>query len=377
MEILSQISSDFVAFVVVLTVLVFVHEFGHYLAARLNGVKVETFSIGFGPEIFGWTDKTGVRWKFSIIPLGGYLKMYGDEDVMSTRPEDIEKMEAKERQLSLHAKSVGQRSMVAAAGPMANFLLAIAIFLGVFAISGSPYLTPHVGGVVEGGAAAASGIEKNDKIIAVNGKPVTRFDQLIEITAETKGQPLVLDLERGEEAEKTTLQLTVTPQKTTDSFGNDHYRIGVQAGEKLEYESVGPFKAAGLAVKKTWDYTVMTLNGVGQIISGARSTNELGGPLRIAKMSGRAAGDGLISLLVFTAIISINLGLINLFPIPALDGGHLLFFGIEALRGRPLSEKIQGYVTGAGVLFILFLMVFSLWNDIVQLKIVEFFVDLF
>ena len=373
MDMLSQISTDFIAFLIVLTVLVFFHELGHFLIARWNGVKVDEFSIGFGPELFGFTDSKDTRWKFSLLPLGGYVKMYGDADAISTPQEAVAQMDDYERRHSLHAKSVGSRAAVAAAGPAANFLLAFVIFAVVFVFHGKPNVLPVIGEVKVGSAAEEAGLLTGDKVLRIDGQDIKTFTDIIPHAASSDGKELSIDIERAGE-EKT---LKVTPKVEEDHLGGKHYLLGVGSGNKLTYERLNPVSAVTEAAKETATYTWSMLKGVGQLISGARGAEELGGPLRIAQISGKVAHDGLVPLAIFIAIISINLALVNLLPVPALDGGHLLFYGIEALRGRPLSIRAQEILTMIGVIFILGLMVFSLWNDIVQLKVVEFFRRLF
>jgi regulator of sigma E protease len=359
-----------VAFLVVLTVLVFVHELGHYLIARRNGVRVEVFSIGFGPEIFGWHDRAGTRWKLSAVPLGGYVKMFGDSDASSALPASgLPFMTEEERRVSFHHKRLGQRAAIVAAGPIANFLFAIVLFTGLFATVGQPFTPPDVGQVKEGSAADQAGIKPGDVIVRIDGAPIERFEQVQQIVRLNPGVPMVMTIKRdGAESD-----LTVTPQLTeiTDNFGSKHRigLLGIGRSGGMEYVRHSLPVATWRAVAETWNLTAGTLQAVGQMIIGARTTDELGGPIRIAQMSGEVASVGVVALVGFMAILSVNLGLINLFPIPVLDGGHLLFYAAEAIRGRPLGQRAQEYGFRIGLALVLTLMVFATWNDIVRLPI--------
>jgi len=358
-----------IIFLVVLTVLVFVHELGHYLLARRNGVKVEVFSIGFGPELFGWWDKAGTRWKFSAVPLGGYVKMFGDSDAASTPGKSLPTMSLEERAVSFHHKTLGQRAAVVAAGPIANFLFAIVLFAGLFMVVGQQFTPADVGAVKEGSAAEAAGIKPGDLIVRLDGRPIERFEEVQQIVRSSPGVTMQVVVRRdGQE-----VPLSVTPQLTEvkDNFGSTHRigLLGIGRSGGVEYVRHSPLVAVWRATTETWNFTVGTLQAVGQMIIGARTTEELGGPIRIAQMSGEVASIGLAALVHFMAILSINLGLINLFPIPVLDGGHLLFYAAEAVRGRPLGQRAQEYGFRIGLALVLTLMVFATWNDIVRLPI--------
>jgi regulator of sigma E protease len=358
----------------VLSILVFVHEFGHYYVARWNGVAIEVFSIGFGPEAFGFTDKAGTRWKFSIIPLGGYVKMFGDANAAS-QPGDADQIPADQRDKAFPCKSLGQRAAIVAAGPIANFLFAIVALAGLFAIVGQPYTPPVVSQVVEDSAAEAAGLQPGDRIVGIDGQSVARFETIKRIVALNPGKtlPLTVKRETGEVA------LTATPKRTTvtDQVGNNHTigRLGIRV-EGIEFRRPDPATAVWSAMKETAALTTGTLKAVGQIIGGTRSAEELGGPVRIAQLSGEVAEAGLSNLISFMAVLSINLGLINLFPVPMLDGGHLLFYGIEALRGRPLGERAQEYGFRIGLALVLTLMLFVTWNDLANLQVFSFFKNL-
>lgn len=364
---MSLIAQYLVPFLIILSVVVFVHEYGHYWVARRNGVRIESFSIGFGPEIFGRTDKAGTRWKFSLVPLGGYVKMLGDADASST---SIDRSKVAQEG-SFPSKTVLQRMAVVFAGPAFNFLFAIVVLSFLFVFSGRPFTPAVVGEVQQDGPAAAAGLLPNDRITAVDGKPVDSFERLQDIVRDAAGVPLILTLDRSGQS----VQATVVPklQELTDRFGNVH-RIGLigvsRAG--VEFVRSNPLIAPFQAVGEIGRMVGGTLQAIGQMIVGSRGTDELGGPLRIAQMSGQIAQDGLVPAIWFTAVLSINLGLINLFPVPMLDGGHLVMYAIEAVRGRPLGERSQEIAFRIGLALVLTLMVFATWNDLIHLRVVEF-----
>lgn len=360
-----------VPFLIVLTALVFVHELGHYLVARWNHVRIEVFSIGFGPEIFGWNDRAGTRWKFSLIPLGGYVKMFGDADPASMPSSDLPAMTAEEREVSFHHKRLPQRAAVVSAGPIANFIFAIVILGALFATAGQPFTPAQVGSVQPGSAAEAGGVQAGDTFVAIDGQAIERFEDVQRLVRLNAGMPMKLVLKRGERE----VNLSVTPKVTTftDRFGNTH-QLGLLGIEHsgVEYVRRDPITAIWRAGTETMNITTGTLVAVGQMIIGARAADDIGGPLRIAQMSGEVAQGGVVALLWFMAVLSINLGLINLFPIPVLDGGHLLFYAAEAIRGKPLGHRAQEYGFRLGLALVLTLMVFATWNDLVHLRVVEF-----
>jgi regulator of sigma E protease len=354
-------------FVIALGVLVFVHELGHYLVARWCGVKVDVFSIGFGPEIFGWNDRQGTRWRVAIVPLGGYVKMYGDANAASTPGDGLDTMSAAERAVSFHHKTLGQRAAIILAGPAANFLFAIVAFIFLFVARGQPFTPPQIGSVVPGGPAAVAGLVSGDVVTAIDGWRVDRFEDLQAQVRAKPGQTVELDVLR--DGRTVTLQATLRLREDTDRFGNVHRvgQLGVTGGG-AEYRELGPVDATVQAVRETWNLSVGTLGAIGQMIMGTRGTEEIGGPIRIAQMSGQVAQLGVVAFVWFLAVLSINLGLINLFPIPLLDGGHLMFYAIEAVRGRPLGERAQEYGLRIGLALVLTLLVFATWNDIGQIR---------
>lgn len=376
-------------FLLVLTVLVFVHEMGHYLVARKNGVRVEVFSIGFGPEIFGWNDNHGTRWKISWVPLGGYVKFFGDAGVAS-RPDsehvaagtdelpdgDEEGRLTPEQQAqSYHFKTVGQRSMISAAGPAANFIFAILLLAGLYSIVGQPFTPAIVGGVNPDSPAERAGFLIGDQVVKIDGSEIERFEDMQQIVRLSLGEPMVIVINR--DGQETTLNVSPKVTEYKDRLGNVQ-RVGLLGITRsgVEYVRHGPVDAIVSATKETYTITQMTLKAVGQMIIGARTAEDLGGPIQIAKMSGQMAEQGVVAIVWFMAVLSINLGLINLFPVPMLDGGHLLFYFFEAVRGRPLSERVQEYGFRIGISMILMLMLFATWNDLSKLPVFDFFTNL-
>ena len=360
-----------VPFLFVLTIVVFFHELGHFLVARWAGVKVLTFSLGFGPELAGFNDRHGTRWKISAIPLGGYVKFFGDESEVSTPSNAaLEAMTAEEREGSFHHKKVGPRAAIVAAGPIANFILAIVIFAGLFAFFGRPNATARVDKVMPGSAAEAAGFQSGDVVTAIDGEKIGNFSDMQRIVSIDAGQALTFTVKRGEG----TVSLRATPElkEIKDNFGNVH-KMGVlgitrstEPGDVM-VERVDPATAVWLGVKETWFVIDRTLAYVGGVFAGREAADQVGGPLRIAQISGQVATIGLSALIHLAAVLSVSIGLLNLFPVPLLDGGHLLFYAIEAVRGRPLSERAQemGFRIGLGL--VLMLMVFATYNDILHL----------
>ena len=454
-------------FLVVLTVLVFVHEMGHYLVARYNGVRVEVFSIGFGPEIKGWNDKTGTRWKICWIPFGGYVKFFGDSDGAS-RPdgEALRELAEAERDVSFHHKRLGQRATIVAAGPKANFIYAIIVLAGMYMVFGQRVTPPEIGRVVDESVgavagfkigdvvlavdgdsihrfeqlqqavflnpdralsfrirrdgqeqtiaatprlteradqqgnmhkfgdlgllaaspaivgkvyddspAADAGFETGDRIVAIDGLVLDNFERLQDIVATSKGHQLSLTVVRGgaETRLSVAARLDVAAK---EAGGPERWLIGIMRAP-LTPVKLGPVAALVEASTTSYDMLVQTLAYVGQMITGSRGTEDLGGPLRIAQASGQAAQVGVEQLIMLSILLSLNLGMINLFPIPILDGGHLLFYGFEAVLRRPLTEKMQEIGFRIGLAMVLSLTVFVTWNDLVQFRFVEFIAGLF
>lgn len=443
-----------VTFLVVLSILVFVHEWGHYIVARLCGVKVDAFSIGFGKEIFGFTDKKGTRWKFAMIPLGGYVKMFGDVDPASAHHKEgvevaggaVRPFTEDERKGAFFAKKVWQRALIVFAGPAINFLFAIIVLAFLYGSIGKPITPPFASAVEIGGSADVAGFKPHDEILSIDGKKIISFDDIRREVMMALDTPMKFQVKRGEEI----LTLTATPKKVEeeDRFGfthekgylgligpangldlnkvlavggkdtagkvdearklilanmdkpveitlergakedqarlliappaamNDHLKdpasdkynglvLGVRPGDQLiQYN---PVTAVGQAIKATGEIVKDTLKAIWQMVTGTRSASELGGIIRIGALAGDMAERGFIALATFTALLSINLGLINLFPIPMLDGGHLVFYAAEAIKGKPLSEKVQEYAFRFGMVVLVALMVFANLNDILHL----------
>lgn len=438
-------------FLVILSVLVFVHEWGHYIVARWCGVHVETFSIGFGPELFGWTDSKNTRWKVSLIPLGGYVQMYGDTDPSSAHSkaellEDDKKrpMTVEEINKAFFSKTVWQRAAIVFAGPAINFIFAIALLVILYTSVGKPVTPPIAAAVMVNGAGYSAGIEPHDRIISIDGNKIQSFNDIQRQVAISLNRPLDLEIWRDGQI----VNVTVTPTIDTmeDRFGFTQSRgligimstdkgidphsvktlngrdisqlsdvqridrldsaigkdslIGLPAADgeitevsvrivgKGEIEGEGdeksvnlfltevadkeiveysPSKAMGAALEETWFIVKGTMEALGQIITGTRSPTELGGIVRIGAIAGDAAKLGMIAIITFTALLSINLGLINLFPIPLLDGGHLVFYAYEAVFKKPMSEKVMDYALKFGMVFLIGLMAFANINDIVQI----------
>lgn len=370
------------AFIVVITVLVFVHEYGHYKVARICNVKVDAFSIGFGPELWGRYDKNGCRWKVCAVPFGGYVKFHGDAGVASDASPEIEGMSEEEKKVSFHYKPLYQRAAVVIAGPAANFIFAIVALAVLYMALGQAQTPAVAGDIVADSAAEAAGIETGDRILSINGKKISSFEQLRRSVLVGLDEPLKMEIDRG----GNIINIPVTPKiiEQTDRDGNTHKigQLGIKS-QGREFVKHGPISAVTSAVDQTWFITTATLKGVGQMISGARDTKELTGPLGILKMSGDAAKRGedmtdrALSLFNFMIFVSISLGLINLFPVPMLDGGHLVFYAYEAVRGKPLNAKAMEYSFRIGLSLVLMLMVFATWNDINKPWIKDFFTGLF
>lgn len=351
--------------ILVFCVLVFVHEMGHYLVARRCGVRVETFSIGFWKEIYGWTDRHGTRWKIGLIPLGGYVKMFGEhsveEGVNDGKPRE---MTAAEKAVSFSHKSLGQRTAIVAAGPAANFLFAIAVLAVLFATIGRPqtkdFAEYGIGSVRADSAAERAGLLPGDRILSVDGKTILEFEDLRQAVLSSDGREMFIKIDRdGEE-----IDIQARPDAAEGQDGEPIYLLGVTM-PLPEFVSENPLSAVVSGVTETWRITTMTLTAVGEIIVGSRSVDEMGGPVKIVQMSGEVAQLGWVSLIGFTAVLSVNLGLLNLFPIPMLDGGHLLFYAFEAVLKRPLKERTQEYAMRIGLALLLTLMVFITVNDII------------
>ncbi|MBC8131211.1 MAG: RIP metalloprotease RseP [Rhizobiaceae bacterium] len=360
-----------VPFLFVLTVIVFFHELGHFLVGRWCGIKVLAFSVGFGPEIVGFNDSHGTRWKLSAIPLGGYVKFLGDENAASM-PDTaaVDAMSPSDRAMAFPAKSVAKRAATVVAGPVANFLLAIVIFAGVAFVNGRSVGDPIISEVRPNTPAAEAGIIAGDRIVALDGNKVTYFNDILEYVLMRADVPIAVEVDRA----GTPLNFEVTPRLVTqtDPFGNEMRTplMGLVASRdsaSFRVEELSALQSLQYGVDQTWFFTSHTVSFIGGLFSGSQATDQIGGPIRIAGMSSQVATLGFAALLILAAQLSISIGLLNLMPIPMLDGGHLLFYGFEALRGRPLSERIQEVGFRIGIVLVLSLMIFAVWNDITWL----------
>jgi regulator of sigma E protease len=363
--------SYLIPFLFVLTIVVFVHELGHFLVARWCGVRVMVFSIGFGPELFGFSDRRGTRWKLSAIPLGGYVKFFGDDNAASVPDHAAAAaMSESERQQSFVYKSVARRTAIVAAGPIANFLLAIGIFAASFMFYGKQITSPRVDTVQPTSAAARAGFQPGDLVVSIDGSPIESFSDMQRIVSASPGEKITVVVERG--GAEVVLHPVPELQEVKDNFGNTH-RLGVlgitrsMAPGDSKLERVDPLTAVRLGVAESWFVVDRTMSYLGGLIMGRESADQLGGPIRIAQISGQVATAGVIALIHLAAILSVSIGLLNLFPIPLLDGGHLLFYAIEAVRGRPLSERTQELGFRVGLAIVLMLMIFTTFNDILHL----------
>jgi regulator of sigma E protease len=352
------------AFLLVIGPLIFIHELGHYYAGRWFGVKADTFSIGFGREIFGWTDKRGTRWKVGWMPLGGYVKFKGDMNPASTPSDEWLSLPAEERSQTFQAQPLWQRFIIVAAGPITNFLFAIIAFMIIFATIGYPTSPASVGAVTPGSAAAAAGFRAGDQVVAADGGAIDTFADLQTYVALRPEQAMAFTVRRaGAEIE---IRATPRAEIQRDQFGNAARigRLGIAPGGALEFSRVPIHRLPGTAVRMTIDSVETMVTALGQVLTGRRSLEELGGPLRIAEVSGQQASLGWLPFFWLMTIVSINLGFINLLPIPLLDGGHLLFYVIEGVRRKPLKPEAQEWAFRTGLAVLLALMIFVTFNDL-------------
>jgi len=355
-------------FLLVLGPLVTVHELGHYLVGRWFGVKAEAFSVGFGKELAGFTDRRGTRWRLSALPLGGYVKFAGDMNPASQPDAEWLALPAEERAQTFQAQPLWQKALIVAAGPITNFLVAIAILASFNIAYGKLEIPPVVQVLAEEGAAAEAGLAIGDRILRVDGEPIDSFDQLRSHVAPHPGESVRIEVER--QRETLAFAFTIPSITERDRFGNEFKvgQIGVGSGPG-QVVAVGPGEAVVLAVRQTGEIVKLMVTGIWQIITGRRSVEELGGPIKIAKFSGEQLSLGWRQFVSFAALISINLAFINLLPIPALDGGHLAFYAAEAVRRKPASARSQEWAFRTGIAFVLALMLFVTINDIVSLPI--------
>ena len=360
-----------VPFLFVLTIVVFFHELGHFLVARMCGIKVLSFSLGFGPELFGFYDRYGTRWKISAVPLGGYVKFFGDDSAASTPDQEAAAaMSEEEKKVSFHYQPVASRAAVVVAGPLANFVLAIVIFAAIFMTVGKQWTSARVDTVQPNSAAAAAGFKPGDLVVAIDGSKINSFSDMQRIVSVSAGEALKIKVER--DSKLVTLDATPQLRQLKDRFGNEHTLgvLGISRSMKpgdIKVQKMGPFTAIAAGAKETWFVVDRTLSYIGGVFAGREPADQLGGPIRIAQVSGEVATAGFAALIHLAAVLSISIGLLNLFPIPLLDGGHLLFYGIEAVRGQPLSERAQEMGFRIGLAIVVMLMIFATFNDILHL----------
>lgn len=361
------LTGTIIPFLVVLTLIVFIHEMGHYLAGRWSGIGITAFSIGFGPEIAGFTDRRGTRWKLSAIPLGGYVKFYGDEDAAST-PDyaALGELPPEERARTFLGAALWKRAVTVAAGPIANFILAIAIFSVTFAVYGRQVADPIVAEVRQPSAAAAAGVLPGDLLVAIDGTPVQTFDDVRRYVSVRPEVPIVVTIRRNGAEQG----LRMVPDRTelTDQFGNK-MEVGVigivttEATGNFRVVTYGPLEAVGQGILQSWQIVTGTFDYLSNVVTGRMKADQIGGPIRVAEASGQMATLGVAALLQLAAVLSVSIGLLNLMPVPVLDGGHLMFYAVEALRGKPVGPRTQEIAFRIGMALILMLTVFATWND--------------
>lgn len=362
------LTGEIVPFILILSLLVFVHEMGHYLVGRWSGIGILVFSVGFGPELAGYTDKRGTRWKLSAIPLGGYVKFLGDEDASSKADTgSLAGMSPEERSRTFAGASLGRRAATVAAGPIANFLLAIVIFATLFSVYGRPVADPVVASVVPASAAERAGVKPGDALISIDGNPVTTFEDVRRYVSVRPDTSIKITLKRG--TEMVDVPLVPERKEITDGFGNKSEvgLIGIVTDDKagkFRMVQYTPTQAVAQGVKECWAIVTGTFDYLSNVVTGRMKADQLGGPIRVAQVSGQMASIGISALLQLAAMLSVSIGLLNLMPIPVLDGGHLFFYAVEAVRGRPLTERTQEIAFRIGFAIVLTLMVFTTWNDI-------------
>lgn len=355
-------------FVVVIGLLVFVHEFGHYIVGRWFGVKADTFAIGFGREIAGWTDSRGTRWKVGLLPLGGYVKFAGDLNAASQPDPALSRVPTAEREGYFHFRPIWQRALIILAGPFTNFAFAIVIFAVLFTLYGQTYTPAVLDRVVPGSPAAAAGLLPGDRVERIDGDRIQRFEDIIGKAAVSAGEPMRVEVTRGGR----DLSLTVVPRviEERDRFGNEYKRglLGVASGRPV-VEARNPASALWFAARETVVLTKAMAGTLWQVISGRRAISELGGPIKIAQFSGQQASLGLHNFVTFMALVSINLGFMNLLPVPMLDGGHLFLYAVEAVRRRPLGQRVQEWAFMSGFVALISLMVILTWHDLASVGV--------
>jgi regulator of sigma E protease len=373
MSLLTQIwalAGYILPFLFVLSLVVFFHELGHFLVGRWCGVKVDTFSLGFGPELFGFNDRSGTHWRVAAFPLGGYVRFHGEANGASMTDEAaLAAMPPGDRAVSFIAQKVWKRAAIVAAGPLANFLLAIVIFTGIFYVNGRAILLPMVDGIATGSAAEAAGFQLGDRIVSIGGIKVDSFEDMQRVVQTASDTELVFSVDRGGKL----VELVATPRRrdVVTPFGTTRVGVlGVESKSKPEnwhVQNYGFAASVKLAGSETWYVVARTGSYLKGLVAGQESTEQLSGPIRIAEMSGAMAKLGLAALLNLVAILSISVGMLNLFPIPLLDGGHLLYYAVEAVRGKAMNDRAQQFGFKVGLMLVTSLMVFATYNDILRL----------
>lgn len=360
---------NFLPFIILITVLVFVHEWGHFWVARKCGVRVTHFAIGFGPELFGWTDRFQTRWRFCLIPLGGYIKMLGDGDVSSTTQVDVDDSE---KHLTLDSKTPLQRIAVAAAGPLANFLFAWVVLIGLMYLKGAPVLEPIVGGVQEGSVAAKSDLRTGDRITHIGDQEIKTFQDMRMAMSHYIGQDMPITIQRDNKTEGKTVQLYSIDPKTNEKTLEK--KLGVMSPQPM-YVKHSLMHSIPLALDTIGGLCMEMLRGIGMMITGSKSA-EMGGLLTIGDMAAQSVQNGLTSISWFLIVLSVNLGLLNLFPIPVLDGGHILLNTLELIRKKPLNERAQGIIFRMGFALLVAVMVYANWSDLTRYGVTKFVTQL-
>ncbi|HUO87874.1 MAG TPA: RIP metalloprotease RseP [Rhizomicrobium sp.] len=356
------------AFLFLITMVVFFHELGHFAVARLFNVRVETFSIGFGPAIVKWTDRKGTLWKISWIPLGGYVRFFGDADGASTPDRAAAaRMTAREREVAFPYKPLWQRALVVVAGPLANFALAIVILSAMFMIMGRAVIPPVVSAVVPHSAAEAAGIKAGDRIVAIDGSRIDSFEQILQVVSISAGQQLPIVLDRN--GRELTVFAAPRDADIKDQFGNKMRvgQLGITTKAQRIWVHLNPLQSVGAAFAEVGEIVSVTFRSREQLLRG--NTSQLSGPVGIMKLSGQIAAVSLIALIQLVALLSVSIGLVNLFPIPLLDGGHLLYYAFEGVLGRPLGERAQDVGFRVGLAVVLGIFILATWNDLVRLNL--------
>lgn len=367
---LTSLPGYIVPFLFVLTIVVFFHELGHFLVGRWCGVKIDVFSLGFGRELAGFNDRHGTRWRLAMIPLGGYVKFHGDANAASAQSNAVlDQMPAAERAVTFAAQPVWKRAAIVVAGPIANFILAIAIFSTSFYVSGREILTPRIEKVIPDSAAARAGFQPGDLVIAIDGLAIKSFGDMQKVVSSSSDHPLTFEVERG----STTVTLTGTPDRrdVKGPFGTSRIGVlGISASNKAEDWQTEHFtarEAVAAASGETWFVIDSTVRYIGGLAVGRETPSQISGPIRIAEVSGEVAKVGFGALINLAAFLSISIGFVNLLPIPLLDGGHLMYFLVEATRGRPMSERAQEIGFRFGLAIVSMLMIFATFNDVLRL----------